>query len=83
MAVVVGLTGGIATGKSTVARMLTQRGAHLIDADQIAREVVEPGKKAGNGFVNVSGRRYFAPTVLSIGRRYVRWSFEIQKHVVI
>lgn len=39
----IGLTGGIACGKSTVAAMLVRRGAVLIDADQIAREVVEPG----------------------------------------
>ena len=39
----VGLTGGIGSGKSTVAAMLTQRGAILVDADQIARRIVEPG----------------------------------------
>ncbi len=39
----VGLTGGIGAGKSTVARMLAERGAVVIDADAIAREVVEPG----------------------------------------
>jgi dephospho-CoA kinase len=39
----IGLTGGIACGKSTVAAMLTQRGARLVDADRIAREVVLPG----------------------------------------
>jgi dephospho-CoA kinase len=39
----VGLTGGIGSGKSTVARRLVERGAVLIDADVIAREVVEPG----------------------------------------
>jgi len=38
-----GLTGGIACGKSTVANMLVRKGAALIDADLIAREVVEPG----------------------------------------
>jgi len=38
-----GLTGGIGAGKSTVARVFTERGAYLIDADKIAREVVEPG----------------------------------------
>ena len=38
-----GLTGGIASGKSTVAAMLVERGALLVDADLIAREVVEPG----------------------------------------
>ncbi len=39
----VGLTGGIGSGKSTVAQLLLERGAKLIDADQLAREVVEPG----------------------------------------
>ncbi|WNR43280.1 dephospho-CoA kinase [Paenibacillus roseipurpureus] len=39
----IGLTGGIACGKSTVSRMLVSRGALLVDADQIARDVVEPG----------------------------------------
>jgi dephospho-CoA kinase len=38
----IGLTGGIACGKSTVSAMLVHRGAILVDADQIAREVVEP-----------------------------------------
>lgn len=39
----VGLSGGIGSGKSTVARRLSERGAVLVDADQLAREVVEPG----------------------------------------
>ncbi|MDD9265814.1 dephospho-CoA kinase [Paenibacillus sp. GCM10023248] len=39
----IGLTGGIACGKSTVSAMLVGRGALLVDADQIARDVVEPG----------------------------------------
>lgn len=39
----IGLTGGIGSGKSTVAALLVERGAHLVDADRIAREVVEPG----------------------------------------
>ena len=39
----VGLTGGIGSGKSTVAAMLTRRGAVVVDADQLAREVVAPG----------------------------------------
>ncbi|MET3290945.1 UNVERIFIED_CONTAM: dephospho-CoA kinase [Brevibacillus sp. OAP136] len=43
---IVGLTGGIATGKSTVTAMLRQRGYTVVDADQIAREVVEPGMPA-------------------------------------
>jgi dephospho-CoA kinase len=39
----IGLTGGIGSGKSTVSRLLAERGAVIIDADVIAREVVEPG----------------------------------------
>ena len=39
----IGLTGGIGSGKSTVAALLAQRGARVVDADRIAREVVEPG----------------------------------------
>ncbi|GAB4081551.1 dephospho-CoA kinase [Modestobacter muralis] len=39
----IGLTGGIGSGKSTVAALLAERGAQVVDADRIAREVVEPG----------------------------------------
>lgn len=39
----VGLTGGVASGKSTVAGMLRELGVVVVDADQLAREVVEPG----------------------------------------
>ncbi|MHB1988404.1 MAG: dephospho-CoA kinase [Acidimicrobiales bacterium] len=42
----IGLTGGIGSGKSTVAGMLVERGAVLIDSDVLAREAVEPGTKA-------------------------------------
>lgn len=42
----IGLTGGIGSGKSTIARRLKDLGATIIDADQVAREVVEPGKPA-------------------------------------
>jgi dephospho-CoA kinase len=43
---VIGLTGGIGSGKSTVARMLVERGAAVVDADLLARQVVEPGQPA-------------------------------------
>ncbi|MEZ4467863.1 MAG: dephospho-CoA kinase [bacterium] len=43
---IIGLTGGIACGKSTVARLLVARGAALVDADQLARALVEPGTPA-------------------------------------
>jgi len=42
----VGLTGGIACGKSTVAKMFAALGAHLIDFDRLAHYVQEPGKPA-------------------------------------
>ncbi|HSO95086.1 MAG TPA: dephospho-CoA kinase, partial [Acidimicrobiia bacterium] len=44
--VIAALTGGIGSGKSTVAALLARRGAVLVDADAIAREVVEPGTPA-------------------------------------
>lgn len=43
---VIGLTGGIGSGKSTVAALLASRGANVVDADLVAREVVEPGRPA-------------------------------------
>jgi dephospho-CoA kinase len=55
----VGLTGGIGSGKSTVSAMLADRGAVIIDADVIAREVVEPGQPA---YAKVVER--FGPTVV-------------------
>jgi dephospho-CoA kinase len=58
---ILGLTGGIATGKSTVSAMLRERGIPVIDADQIAREVVEPGKPAYDAIVSHFGREILLP----------------------
>lgn len=52
---VIGLTGGIASGKSTVAGMLARLGAPVVDADQLAREVVAPGQPALAEIVAVFG----------------------------
>jgi len=52
----VGLTGGIATGKSTASEMLRRLGAEVIDADALAREVVEPGRPALAAVVHEFGR---------------------------
>ena len=58
----VGLTGGIGTGKSTVARMLEKRGAVVFDADALARQAVAPGTP---GFDEVVER--FGPNVMAPG----------------
>ncbi|MFJ5859962.1 dephospho-CoA kinase [Pseudarthrobacter sp. NPDC092439] len=60
----IGLTGGIASGKSVVAARLRERGAELVDADALAREVVEPGtegldrivREFGSGMIGGDGR---------------------------
>jgi dephospho-CoA kinase len=56
----VGLTGGIGSGKSTVAAMLVEQGAVVIDADQIARDLVEPGGQALAELVTEFGPRILA-----------------------
>ncbi|MET8688685.1 dephospho-CoA kinase [Streptomyces sp. NPDC004732] len=57
----VGLTGGIGAGKSEVSRLLVASGAVLIDADKIAREVVEPGTPGLAAVVDAFGREVLAP----------------------
>lgn len=52
---IVGLTGGIATGKSTVASMLRELGAEIVDADELAREVVKPQQEAWKEIVEAFG----------------------------
>lgn len=59
----IGLTGGIAAGKSTVAAMLRQLGARIVDADELAREIVEPGHDAWKEIVDA-----FGPEILSADR---------------
>lgn len=55
----IGLTGQIASGKSTVSAYLQQKGATIIDADLLAREVVLPGKPAHNAIKAYFGIEYF------------------------
>ena len=62
----VGLTGGVASGKSTVAALLRELGAVVVDSDTLAREVVEPGTPGlaavveafGPGVLTADGRRH-------------------------
>ena len=58
---IIGLTGGIASGKSTVAKMLEEKGAYLLDADRLAREVVEPDQPAWQEIVNWLGQSILLP----------------------
>ncbi len=61
---ILGLTGGIGTGKSTVGRILAAEGIRVIDADQLAREAVAPGsmilerivQRFGSSFVDAAGQ---------------------------
>lgn len=57
----VGLTGGIGAGKSEVSRLLASYGAAVVDADKIAREVVEPGTPGLAAVVEEFGRDVLAP----------------------
>ena len=63
MVMLIGLTGGIGAGKSTVAKLFEERGVPIVDADAIARDVVKPGQPAlvelveyfGDGIVGAGG----------------------------
>jgi len=57
----VGLTGGIGAGKSTVADLLARKGAVVVDADEVARAVVEPGQPAFDAIVERFGRDVVGP----------------------
>lgn len=59
--VIAGLTGGIATGKSTVASILRKAGAIVIDADEIARDVVRKGLPAWKEIVEHFGKQVLCP----------------------
>ena len=58
---VIGLTGGIATGKSTVARFLEEQGAVVIDADALSREAVRPGGAALERIAALFGQEILLP----------------------
>lgn len=51
----VGLTGGLGSGKSTVAAILRELGAHVIEADELGRELMEPGHEVYAGIVRAFG----------------------------
>jgi dephospho-CoA kinase len=53
---IVGLTGGVASGKTAVSQVLKEEGAYIIDADQIARELVEPHRPAWSELIKAFGQ---------------------------
>ncbi len=57
----VGLTGGVACGKSTVGRMFIRRGAHLVEADKIAHLLMQPGQAVYDEIVRRFGRQVLHP----------------------
>jgi dephospho-CoA kinase len=59
--IILGLTGGIASGKSLVARIFKDRGAHLIDADKIVHDLLEPGQPVWRQVVEHFGNAIQSP----------------------
>lgn len=57
----VGLTGGIASGKSLVARVFKDLGAHIIDADRIVHELLQPGQQAWQEVIDYFGKDILLP----------------------
>ncbi|TCS83561.1 dephospho-CoA kinase [Tepidibacillus fermentans] len=58
---IIGLTGGIGSGKSTVAKLFRKYGVPVVDVDLIAREVVEPGKEAWRKIIEHFGEKILLP----------------------
>jgi dephospho-CoA kinase len=56
-----GLTGGVGMGKSTAARFLREHGAQIVDTDELARELVQPGQPALAEIQNVFGQKVISP----------------------
>ena len=67
----IALTGGIATGKSTVASILAELGALILDADKVARDVVQPGTACWQKLRDLLGPDYFEPDS-TLKRRMLR-----------
>ena len=62
MSILVGLTGGIGSGKSLAAKFFLEQGAHIIDADQLSRELVRPGHPALKEIVDAFGEDILEPS---------------------
>lgn len=68
----IALTGGIASGKSTVAKMLADKGAVVLDADEAARRAVRPGQPAWVKLKEILGPDFFDPSTGELKRRKLR-----------
>ena len=66
---VVGVTGGIGTGKSTFAALLAERGAQVIDADALGRDALRPGQPAWHSVVDQFGDEILTANSMEIDRR--------------
>jgi dephospho-CoA kinase len=66
---VVGLTGGIGAGKSSLAALLAERGAQVIDADALGRDALRPGRPAWHSVVDQFGEEILAPSTMEVDRR--------------
>jgi dephospho-CoA kinase len=66
---VVGLTGGIGSGKSTFAALLMERGAQVIDADELGRQALRPGRPAWHSVVDQFGDEILVPDSMEVDRR--------------
>ena len=62
-----GLTGGIASGKSTIARMFASLGCHVVDADQIVARLYQPGEAGHEALVRTYGAGILRRTARSTG----------------
>ena len=62
MSILVGLTGGMGSGKSLAAKFFAEQGAHIIDADQLSRELVRPGHPALKEIVDAFGEDILEPS---------------------
>jgi dephospho-CoA kinase len=65
---VVGLTGGIGAGKSTFASLLAERGAQIIDADELGRDALQPGKPSWHSVVAQFGDEILLPGTMEVDR---------------
>jgi dephospho-CoA kinase len=64
----VGVTGGIGSGKSTFVALLVERGAQVIDADEIARDALRPDRPAWHSLVDQFGEEVLAPHSMEVDR---------------